>query len=104
MITGIQVYFAGGRGALRMRVVCEVPGGSGEEVIKGLKPQEPEFKAVGKRGSGRRTQVWEEGAKLKCPAGTAVCGLDTKVDTSEWGWTDDTGINEIKIFCCDFNR
>jgi len=101
-ITGIQVYFGLNRGALRMQTICEEPGGSGEEVVKGLKPQEPETEQLG-FGPFTGTRVnWMAGAKLKCPPNTAVCGLNTVVDTTELPHMDDTGINEVEIYCCNF--
>jgi len=87
-----------------MQTICEAPGGSGEEVVKGLKPQEKETEQLG-LGPFTSTRVnWMAGAKLKCPPYTAVCGLNTVVDTTELPHMDDTGINEVEIYCCNFPR
>jgi len=113
-MTGIQAYFCPSRGALTMKGICEVPNWQrGEpkpaEIVIGEQPDEPEFNEEPDSLSGLipidypvLTRNWEAGKKVRCPAGTAVCGLNTKVDEIESGATDDTGINLIQIMCCPF--
>merc|ERR1711971_789871 len=46
---------------------------------------------------------WGEWTDWKyCPTGTAVCGLKTKVQEYSGSFTDDTALNEIILYCCDF--
>jgi len=87
-ITGIQVYFTRNRGIVKMQTICEKPMGSGHEEVHGPEPQE-------------RASNWQAGKKQMCPPGTAVCGLNTKVDY-QYDLQDDTGINEVMIYCCNY--
>jgi len=108
-ITGIQVYFGWRYGALKMRGICEVPnwesttaGKRGDpkpaEIMLGEQPDIPDVEPG--LGTGLAIENWEAGEKLKCPAGTAVCGLNTQVDETDSIFG--TGINEIKVECCPF--
>jgi len=101
-ITGIQVYFCMNCGALRMRGICEVPNWNSTTAGKSGE-QKPAEIILGKAGkNGLFTFRYEAGEKLKCPAGTAVCGLNTKVARNDGIFQIHTGINEIKVMCCPF--
>jgi len=103
-VTGIQGVFGGPHyGALKINVVCDVP--SCARFRYGKKPRRflvgdhevPIHHVYSQR---------ERGPELRCPAGAVVCGLNTKFQKrNPWTapFTDDTGINEIKVMCCPFH-
>jgi len=102
-MTGIQVYFCWKYGAVRMRGICDVP--NWESTTAGKRGEEKPVEIMlgdQPKAAEKALYAWEEGAILRCPAGTAVCGLNTKVDDNPAFFQTDTGINEIKIKCCPF--
>ena len=46
-------------------------------------------------------QGWEVGPELKCAAGSAVCGVNTKQE-HDGPFTEGSGVNEIEIVCGPF--
>ncbi|CAL4217921.1 unnamed protein product, partial [Meganyctiphanes norvegica] len=49
-------------------------------------------------GGGDHWGDWSSWAY--CPQGWAICGLETRVEDST-GHTDDTALNDVKMFCCE---
>lgn len=106
-VTGIQVVFGGPHyGALKINLICDVPNWA-ETRLGRLGYDKPRAEMVGDfeislTQLGYRERSITKGPQLYCPTGAVVCGLNTKVQKAGW-WTDDTGINEVKVMCCPFD-
>ena len=57
----------------------------------------PEYEMAKAPGHGRwgHYGTWSE----SCPQDSAVCGIQAKIEAPQGG-IDDTGLNDIKLFCC----
>ena len=42
---------------------------------------------------------WSEG----CVANTAVCGIQTKIEPPQAHGVDDTALNDVKLYCCQWD-
>lgn len=103
--TGIQVVFGGpSLGALKMNLICDVPNWADTPPgqIGHAKPRPINLGFVKNSLDDLGYDLKSERRELNCPVGAAICGLNTKVRKAN-GWTDDTGINEVKVMCCPFD-
>ena len=105
-VVGVRVIFGGSHvGAVALKSICDVPdlpstSGSRKPQRHMLVHNIPAF--APKLNPG--LTGWEETDELLCGSGAAVCGLNTSVDgtagLADGIWTDESGINEIQLFCC----
>lgn len=109
-MTGIEATFGGVQlGITEVLAVCGVPnwGLPGLLSVNSTKPV-PGVMSISipamsytHNGQGRRNG-WERRSLIVCPYRTAICGFSTRIDATTGPGTDDSGINEIKIYCCNF--
>jgi len=53
-------------------------------------------------GNGMFWGIWS--SWLECPAGSAICGIKTRVQEYGGGFVDDTALNEVIVYCCDVRQ
>jgi hypothetical protein len=86
------------------RALLEAPQGTGDDTgINGLKksclgaPPEVEYAIPSLTSWG----TWR--SRVMCPAGQAVCGINTRIEGTDLvGSIDDTAVNGLKLACCWF--
>jgi len=70
-----------------IRVKCRGPG------LIGMS-----YETIEEKGTYWSTSRWGSWSQ-ECPLGTAVCAIQTKLESSQ-GWGDDASIADVKMFCC----
>jgi len=50
-------------------------------------------------GDGDRWGEWSE--LVSCPSNTAICGINTLVESDQGNDVDDTALNGVKFYCCE---
>lgn len=108
VVVGVRVIFGGPSvGAVVVKPICDNPAtsttsASATPTKHTLVHNIPAFAPT--HNPGRLNSDWQQTDELLCGSGEAVCGLNKSVDGTDGLLdgiiTDESGINEIKIFCC----
>jgi len=108
-IVGVRVSFGGDIGAIELRPICEVPVNWGDTAAALRGESKPSVIELKSTIDDYRWEIHgkKEGwvmKEVRCPKGEAVCGVNANANGNVHPWnglfTDQTGINEVKISCC----
>ena len=62
-------------------------------ILESMETNDLEITGGGYRGS---YGDWSD----SCPLGSAVCGIQTRIEPDQGFFGDDMGVTDVKLFCC----